>query len=161
MRIRQIRPEFWTDPIVASLPVDVRLTFIGLWNAADDAGYLVWDVSQVGALLYPYESVLVRERRIRKAGEWLTEKSRLAIFDCGCALIPRLIDHQKIGGNKSFTARDKHRVHTVPDLSARNVRLGNGTVGNVADARDPGAASAFKDGLAAAGLKPEIAGRTA
>lgn len=123
-----MRPEFFTDPVTAHLPVAARLTYIGLWCVADDAGYLVWDVPQVAALLSPYESVRVRERRTAVAGDALQAAGRLVIYPCGCALIPRLVDHQKIGGNKSFTVRDKHRVHTFPDESARNVTLGNGRI---------------------------------
>jgi hypothetical protein len=129
MRIRQVRPEFFTDAVVSRLTPTVRLTYIGLWCVADDAGWMTWDVPQIAAQLYPYESVRVRERRVQAAGESLTEAGRLRMETCGCAFIPKLADHQKIGGNKSFPARDKHKVHTVPDKSARNVRVGNGTVG--------------------------------
>ena len=128
MRIRQVRPEFFTDAVVSRLPTDVRLTYIGLWCVADDAGWMTWDVSQIGAQLYPYQSVHVRERRIEKAGEALRGVGRLTLEPCGCALIPHLVDHQRIGGNKSFTSRDKHRVHTSTDLSAGKV--GKGKVSN-------------------------------
>ena len=37
-RIRTIKPEFWTDAIIVSLPFDVRLFYIGLWNFCDDYG---------------------------------------------------------------------------------------------------------------------------
>ena len=130
MRIRQVRPEFFTDAVVSRLPVDVRLTYIGLWCAADDAGWLVWDVDQVAAQLYPYESVQVRTRRVEKAGGALVGAGRMALPGCGCAFIPKLSEHQRIGGNKSFTVRDKHPVHTSLDKSARNVTLGNVRVGN-------------------------------
>lgn len=129
MRIRQVRPEFFTDAVTAHLPNEVKLTYIGLWCVADDAGYLVWEPRQIGALLYPYESVRVRERRIERAREALTVAGRLVMFPCGCALIPTLANHQKVGGTRSVTVADKHRVHTSPDkseLSARNVRVGNG-----------------------------------
>jgi hypothetical protein len=122
-----VRPEFFTDAVVSRLPAPVRLTYIGLWCVADDAGWMTWDVSQIAAQLYPYESVRVRERRVGAAGESLAGAGRLIMHDCGCAVIPKLADHQKIGGNKSFTSRDKHRVHTVPDLSPG--KLGNGRVG--------------------------------
>jgi hypothetical protein len=144
MRIRQVRPEFFTDAVVSRLPVDVRLTYIGLWCAADDAGWLVWDVDQVAAQLYPYESVKVRTRRVEKAGGALVGAGRMALPGCGCAFIPKLSEHQRIGGNKSFTVRDKHPVHTSLDKSARNVTLGNGRVGNVI----PGASANEDDRLA-------------
>lgn len=129
MRIRQIRPEFFTDPVTAHLTAAAQVAYIGLWCVADDAGWLAWDVPQIGALLSPYRSVHVRERAIERAGEELVKAGRLVIHPCGCALIPRLEAHQKIGGNKSYTVRDRHRVHTSSDKSARNVRVGEVTVG--------------------------------
>lgn len=38
MRIRSIKPEFWRSEDITSLPISSRLTFIGLWNYADDNG---------------------------------------------------------------------------------------------------------------------------
>lgn len=144
MRIRQVRPEFFTDPVVSRLSIDVRLTYIGLWCVADDAGWLILDLPHIATMLYPYESIRVRERRLGKASEQLQEAGRLVAFDCGCALIPKLTDHQKIGGNKSFTVRDRHQVHTVPDLSPGKLgRLSNGTL--VAPARAPDGAGATDD----------------
>lgn len=131
MRIRQVRPEFFSDPITGRLSAEVRLTYIGLWLVADDAGYLEWDVDQLGALLYPYQTVHHRSAVIVRSGAALVEARRLMVFpDCEHRLIPHLVDHQRIGGNKSFLVRDKHRVHTRMDESARNVTLGNVTVGD-------------------------------
>jgi hypothetical protein len=135
MRIRQVRPEFFSDPVTSKLPPDVRLTYIGLWCVADDAGWLSWDVPNIGALLYPYESVRVRERRLDKAGDALEAAGRIVKHECGCVLIPRLEAHQRIGGNKTVVNLTKHRVHTRLDESSRNVTLSNGTLN--APARDP------------------------
>jgi hypothetical protein len=128
VRIRQVRPEFFTDAVTAKLTPSVQITYIGLWCISDDGGWLAWDVRQIGALLYPYKSVRARERTVSDAGSALSEAGRLILYPCGCAYIPKLADHQRIGGTKSFTARDKHRVHTNMDLSARNVTLGNVTL---------------------------------
>ncbi len=158
MRIRQLRPEFFTDPLTAHLSAPVQVTYIGLWCVADDAGYLVWDVPQIGALLYPYKSVPSRERIVRRAGATLEQAGRLCVYECGCARIPTLTEHQKIGGNKSYLVRDKHRVHTSTDVYARNVTLSNGRVGNGTDApaRGDGGASDLGERLVAAGIKPEL-----
>jgi hypothetical protein len=156
MRIRQVRPEFFTDPVTGHLPPAVQVTYIGLWCVADDAGWLEWDVPQIGALLYPYKSVRVREGMVSKAGEALTAAARLVIHGCGCANIPTLVDHQRIGGNKAFTVRDKHRVHTSMDKSARNVTLGNVTVGNVTREADASGAASLGERLVAAGIRPEL-----
>ena len=66
-----MRPEFFTDPVTAHLSPSAQVAYIGLWCVADDAGWLAWDVPQIGALLSPYRSVPVRERAIEKAGETL------------------------------------------------------------------------------------------
>ena len=155
MRIRQIRPEFFTDPVTAHLSPVAQITYVGLWCVADDAGWLAWDVPQIGALLSPYKSVRVRERAIEHAGEELVRAGRLVIHPCGCALIPKLEAHQKIGGNKSFTVRDRHLVHTRSDKSARNVTVGNGMERNVAPAPEGGAdATSLKERVAAHGYDP-------
>ncbi len=117
MRIRQVRPEFFSDPVIGSLSPDARLTYIGLWCIADDAGWLSWDIPHIAALLSPYESVLVRTRRMEKAAASLVAADRVEVHECGCAFIPRLADHQKIGGNKSFTNLERHQVHTRMDKS--------------------------------------------
>ena len=129
MRIRQVRPEFYTDAVTAHMSAAVQITYIGLWCISDDGGWLAWDVPQIGALLYPYKSVRSRERLIDHAGAVLSEAGRLVLHPCGCANIPTLVEHQRIGGTKSFTVRDKHRVHTNMESYARNVTLGNVTVG--------------------------------
>jgi hypothetical protein len=129
VRIRQVRPEFFTDHVMGALPADVRLTYIGLWCVADDAGWMTWDVDQIAAQLYPYESIRSRTRRVERACEALRDAGRLVIHECGCAVVPKLSEHQKIGGTKSFTSRDKHEsihVRTNPPVTLGNGRLGNG-----------------------------------
>jgi hypothetical protein len=164
VRIRQLRPEFFTDPVTGHLAAPVQVTYIGLWCVADDAGWLDWDVPQIGALLYPYKSVHAREAIIQKAAVALIEVGRLRVLECGCARIPTLAAHQRIGGNKSFAGREKHERHDVQtrmDLYARNVTVGNvtGRDGTREVAAPDGAPSRLRTGLLAAGLKPEIAGK--
>ena len=122
MRIRQVRPEFWSDEVVAALPDGARLFYIGLWNVADDAGWLEWRPTRIGALLYPYESAKRREVNIAAWALRLTDKGRLVIHDCGCAVIPTLPKHQRVAGKQSFTVRDlhhgKHLLATGGYLSA-------------------------------------------
>ena len=55
MRIRSIRPEFWTSEDVACHDWDVRLIFIGLWSYVDDNG-VGRDVDKlITADLFPLE----------------------------------------------------------------------------------------------------------
>lgn len=61
MRIRTIKPSFWTDAKVASLPERTRLLFIGLWHVADDSGLLRDDHRELAATILPYEPTAERE----------------------------------------------------------------------------------------------------
>jgi len=113
VRIRQVRPEFWTDERMASLSPAVRLFYIGLWNVADDAGWLEWQPARIGAVLLPYESAKRRERDIVTWGENLVEIGRLTVHACGCAEIPTLSRHQRVTGKQAFTYRERHLTHGV------------------------------------------------
>lgn len=140
-----MRPEFFSDGRVSKLPTDVRLTYIGLWCVADDDGWLQWDAADLGAQLYPYESVRVRERRLETAGHLLVKAGRLVIHPCGCAQIPTLASNQKIGGNKSYTQRDKHDRHK--SIHSRTSPPVGRYVGSELDARER--ATNDEDGKAA------------
>ena len=55
MRIRSIRPEFWSSEDIAALDWDTRLLFIGLWSYVDDNG-VGRDIDKlVKADLFPLE----------------------------------------------------------------------------------------------------------
>lgn len=108
MRIRQVRPEFWTDERLAGLPDPVRLFYIGLWGVADDAGWMRWEPLRIGALLYPYRSPRRRDRDIAAWSERLVETERLVIHDCGCAEVPTLSKHQVVGGRRSEGEYRRH-----------------------------------------------------
>lgn len=54
-RIRTIKPEFWTDEKIISLPYVARLFFIGLWNFCDDHGAIEDKPEQLRLLVLPNE----------------------------------------------------------------------------------------------------------
>jgi hypothetical protein len=54
-RIRSIKPEFFTSETVASLGVHARLTFIGLWTHADDAGRALDNPRLIKAAVWPLD----------------------------------------------------------------------------------------------------------
>jgi hypothetical protein len=117
MRIRAVRPDFWQDDTLGHLSDAVRLFYIGLWCVADDAGWLEWKPSQLGAALYPYRSSHRRVREIEAWGDVLVQAGRVVRHPCGCAYIPTLTKHQRAGGNPSYQYREKHRYHTSMDES--------------------------------------------
>lgn len=127
-----MRPEFWSDETMAALSPAVRLFYIGLWNIADDAGWIEWRVPRIGAVLFPYEPVKRRSRDIEAWAAALVESGRLVLYQCGCAQVPTLSRHQRVTGKQSFTALEAHGKHPSligkqEPLSDSPVTLGNGT----------------------------------
>lgn len=55
-RIRSIKPEFWQDELVAGLPMEARLLFIGLISLADDEGRFRANPRFVAAQVFPYDA---------------------------------------------------------------------------------------------------------
>jgi hypothetical protein len=155
VRIRQIKPAFWTDAKIASLPPGTRLFYIGLWMLADDGGWLRWDVDEIGAELYPFDSRRVRERRIERYREELNGLSeRLLVFDCGHAYLPHLVEHQRFGGHPTYTIRNAHEldprgVATNREKSPGRVGLGRVEVGEGTGGDEPTTGSLSIDGLRA------------
>ncbi len=141
MRIRQVKPAFWTDEVTARLidPEDSGLFYIGLWMQADDAGYLRWRPSEIAAELYPYRPVEERELAVLRHKIRLEELGRLRVFKCGHGVIPNLPDHQRLAGptHRVYTVRDEHaRCHPRSPAGPRPVRLGQVRLGNGAGARE-------------------------
>ena len=77
MRIRSIKPEFWVSLTVNRLSIPARLTFIGLWNYADDEGRGINDPRLIRAALWPLDSVATE-----KIAEWMDEIHAAGLIDC-------------------------------------------------------------------------------
>ena len=130
MRIRQVKPDFWADELLAAQPDTVRLFYIGTWQLADDAGYIEWSVGEIGLRLYGYRPRGLRERWVIERSGALVSIGRLVMFECAHAYLPKLTEHQKFGGRPVFTVRDAHARDCAPlRANAPHGRVGNGTVG--------------------------------
>lgn len=114
MRIRQVKPEFWSDAKLFGLPLGHKLLFIGLWNEADDSGWLRWDVEQIAADLLRDMPPDEAQALVIAAGGELKQRGRLRILRCGHAQVPKLPDHQHLAGMTK-------RVHTFFNEHARCV----------------------------------------
>ena len=110
MRIRQIKPAFWSDGRIAELPESTRLFYVGLWMIADDAGWFRWDPIEVARDLYGYESRSKRERRTIAMFDSLVAIGRIVLHDCGHAEVPKLADHQHLAGITK-QVRTSHNEH--------------------------------------------------
>ena len=131
-----MRPDFWQDDTLGHMPDALRLFYIGLWCVSDDAGWFEWKPAQLGAALYPYRSAARRTRDIVTWGEALETAGRIVRHPCGCAHIPTLTKHQKIGGNPSRQFKEKHMHHVMSDESGlvrtdKTLRGGKGEEGDV------------------------------
>jgi hypothetical protein len=118
MRIRQIKPEFFSDSDMAQLPYAVRLFYIGLWCVADDAGWIEWRPERIAHDLFGYEARARREKHVAEWSAALVKSEHLKLLDCGCAVIPSLPRHQRVTGKQNFRYRDAHGKHTVSGRSA-------------------------------------------
>jgi len=54
-RIRSIKPEYWQDELLGTMPSDVQLLYIGLWTLSDDAGRFRAHPRFVHAQVFPYK----------------------------------------------------------------------------------------------------------
>ena len=108
-RTRLIRPEFFSDGLMARLSVGTRLCYIGLWTLCDDAGFFELDIPQIGAELFRFDGPARRERAVTKALAELVAADRVRYLDCGeHGQIPTIPDHRIKGGEALFTVRKRH-----------------------------------------------------
>lgn len=60
-RIRTIKPEFWVDDVMVELSFAERLLFIGLWNFADDDGYIENKPKRIKMQIFPADNILIED----------------------------------------------------------------------------------------------------
>lgn len=142
MRIRQVKPEFWRDAKIADLPPVTRLTYIGLWMLADDAGWFRLDVPAIALELYGWEPRKRREDAVGVAVVKLVDAGRIVSFECGHGYIPTLESHQRfsVAAKRVYTFKKEHDLHTPAgdgdtpagdrDIPARNVKVDGSGTGN-------------------------------
>lgn len=64
MRIRTVKPEFWSHPVLSGQPDDVRLAALGILNMADDEGYFLAKPAFVRSTLWPFDDDSTKARRV-------------------------------------------------------------------------------------------------
>lgn len=96
MRIRTIKPEFWSHPVMGRKEDSVRLAAIGLLNMADDEGYFLADPSLVRSTLWPFDDDSTKARRTIAE---LSSISYIEVRDCG--------GHGHVGKVVQFSAHQR------------------------------------------------------
>lgn len=104
-----MRPTFWSDASVASLPAAARLTFAGLWGLADDDGYFEWRPAEIGAELYRYDPAKARVRHVEDHLQRLIDAGLVELLECGRhGLIDSMPKHRAQSGRHTFQTRETH-----------------------------------------------------
>lgn len=113
-RIRTIKPEFWEDEKIARLPYACRLLYIGMWNFADDYGFVKGSHSLLKSQIFPYEDNL----RITEVDKWIDAlvKARM--------LVPVICDPQHSGSGESYYVIRTFRSHQIIDKRYRRSFVG-------------------------------------
>lgn len=93
-RIRSIKPEFWTDGVMISLPFEVRLFYIGMWNFACDRGHLSDDPMGLKLKILPADTISGSDVIDMLVGAGRVE--RVTVDGRRYLNIPRFSDHQRI-----------------------------------------------------------------
>jgi hypothetical protein len=133
MRIRQVKPEFWSDAALQmAVGPEVLLFYIGLWNEADDGGWLRWDLVEIAADLYRYQPNAKRVKNATRFAARLVDLGKVVIDECGMhALIPNFAKHQHL------SAEDK-QVHTHSTEHAERCLQGSPPADPRGDPREVG-----------------------
>lgn len=104
MRIRTIKPTFWTNDELAELHPLTRLLFIGLWCLADVRGRLEDRPKRIKAAVLPYD-----DHDVDAALDELTQAGfviRYAVRNLAVIQVTNFEKHQRITGKEAETESD-------------------------------------------------------
>jgi len=105
VRIRTIKPSFWKDLDVCSLPVPIRLHYIGLWNYADDEGRGIDEPRLLKGELWPMDNAITPKK--------------IEDFMASLQASGRILRYTSEGGDALFQVRNwsQHQVINRPQPS--------------------------------------------
>lgn len=93
-RIRNIKPDFWTDEKLVELEPWERLLFIGIWNFVDDEGYMPFSPKRIKMQIFPGDSL-----DVSRGLQNLISLGALTLYDSEAGQILRVtnwLKHQKV-----------------------------------------------------------------
>lgn len=137
-RIRTLKPEFWTDEKIVTLPYETRLFFQGMWNFADDCGHIENEPLRLKLQILPHDPVDASEQIKALVDAGLVEQRS------GCLLIPGFEKHQRIDKASSCRfpedstkpLRGRRDTSSTPrNKKPRKGREGNGKEGKGGESR--------------------------
>lgn len=127
-RIRTVKPEFWTDEKIVQLPYEARLLFIGIWNFADDHGYLWDEPERIRMQVLPNDDV-----DISGLLDLLCAADLLEVYESGdekrIFRVTHFNDHQKVDHpTPSKITRESSRKLSIPNNVRRAIAKKYGCV---------------------------------
>jgi hypothetical protein len=154
--VRLARPDLWRSGVTGRLTAEARDFYLGLSTLADDDGWLLWRLPEIGATLYAYAHPDTREATMADLAAALQDAELLVIHQCACAHLPRIDDVAVTGGRKTHPVHDYHRSGHTGTYAAGRVPL---VLGSDVLARDgaPAAASAAQGPTRLGDLMPGVA----
>lgn len=145
-RIRTIKPEFWSDEKIVELDFEYRLLFQGIWNFADDQGYIDCSPKRIKMQIFPGDNVEVSRGLARLLEDSLLTAYRLKSDPERYVLhVANWEQHQRVSNpaKPRFKPDDLEECVSVPDLLARSLEdsrvLGKGREGKGRDSAPNGA----------------------
>ena len=127
-RRRMIKPEFFTDEKVISLPIPARLLFIGMWNHADDEGIFKDSPIQLKVQVFPADESIDLNVIKNYIDLMITQKlliPGLNVDDGKLLKITKWHDHQTINrptpSKYIFTPINEDSVNTQLPISDNSV----------------------------------------
>lgn len=114
-RIRSIKPEFWDDEKLASLPRDVRLLYIGMWNFSDDFGVVKSNPVWLKSKVFPFDEIQLSQFK-----KWLEMLERPG-FNSPSASLAWVIPFQASGEGFYYLPKfSRHQRVEKPSTFNRN-----------------------------------------
>jgi hypothetical protein len=134
MRIRTIKPEFWSHPVIGRLADAEKLMAIGLLNVADDDGYFLADETLIRNAIRPFDESSTNTRRaleaLSKAG-WIAVREHPEQGKIG--LVVNFSKHQRIDRPSAskiacyYNSTSPRRALDEPSLLEGKGKEGKGT----------------------------------
>jgi hypothetical protein len=105
MRIRTIKPEFFTHDRLFDAEIEtklpLRLAYIGLWCAADREGRFRWEPRRLKALIFPYDKIdFARVLDALGTRGFIVKYSKAGVDDACFGSIPSWHNHQVINNRE-------------------------------------------------------------
>lgn len=97
-RIRSVKPALFGSYTLATVVIEARYLFVGLFTEADDDGRLIDSPKRIAGALFPHDDKVTEQ----KVNRWLNDLQGIfSIFRYGARggryiLLPEWLSHQKI-----------------------------------------------------------------